>query len=165
MTLRIKPLNSNFITPSYATDGSGCFDIFAPRAYSASDWVPTTIQQDQHPSIILPIKVGYSLEIPLGFAVQCPEEWTFDINSRSGHGRKYLATLANSTGIIDSDYRNEVIVILTSSVAFDIPLYFACAQGSLTYRPLVYLDIVNSLDPIEVTPTSRKSGFGSTDGI
>jgi len=163
MTLRIQPLNENFIFPRYATDGAGCFDIFAPRAYTRDDWSPTLVCQDRYHDFSEDIKVGYSLEIPLGFAVQCPYEWTFDINSRSGHGRKYLATLANSTGIIDSDYRNEVIVILRSAVPFNIPLNTACAQGSLVYRPPVYLDIVDALDPVEVTATSRKDGFGSTD--
>ena len=84
--------------PTYATDGAGCFDIYAhlsePGAFS--DLQPTAY-----------------VNIPTGLKVAVPEGHVMLIFSRSGHGFKSNTRLANCVGVIDSDYRGELMVKLT----------------------------------------------------
>lgn len=99
MKLSVKKLNPTAILPSYATDGAGCFDLHACtiQAYGGSKSV-----WQGHP---LTIGTGLSFEIPTGYVML--------IFSRSGHGFRNDTRLANCTGVIDSDYRGEVMVKLT----------------------------------------------------
>ena len=167
MTLKLKPLSSDYCLPQYATDGSGCLDLFISKSYSKADWTPiytaTSIPIDDECQAISQTIVAYSLIIPLGYAVETPDEWTFDIYSRSGHGRKYNCSLANSVGIVDNDYRGEVQVMLQSLIPFDIDTSngpVAIAQAALVHRPYVYVSVVDELSE----PSQPHLGFGSTGG-
>ena len=154
MTLKLKPLSSDYCLPKYATDGSGCLDLFISKSYSTNDWTPLLVDGNV---------VAYSLIVPLGYAVETPDEWTLDIYSRSGHGRKYNCSLANSVGIVDSDYRNEVQVMLQSLTPFDIDASngpVSVAQAALVHRPYVYISVVDELSE----PSKPHLGFGSTGG-
>ena len=154
MTLKLKPLSSDYCLPKYATDGSGCLDLFISKSYSINDWTPLLVDGNV---------VAYSLIVPLGYAVETPDEWTLDIYSRSGHGRKYNCSLANSVGIVDSDYRNEVQVMLQSLMPFDIDTSngpVSVAQAALVHRPYVYISVVDELSK----PSKPHLGFGSTGG-
>lgn len=152
MNLKLLPLTQSYVVPAYATDGSGCLDLYISQSYTSSDWTPLLVDGNI---------VAYGLEVPLGYAVECPKDYTFDILSRSGHGRKHHCSLANSIGVVDSDYRNEVIVLLQSLVPFPIDTAkgpVAVAQARLTYCPQTHIQIVDTL-----SETSRTGGFGSTD--
>lgn len=81
--------------PTYATDGSACFDIYAhlPGAAAFST-------------------LGSGV-IPTGLKAAVPEGYVMLIFSRSGHAFKANTRLANCVGVIDSDYRGELMVKLT----------------------------------------------------
>ena len=167
MTLLLKPLSPNYCLPQYATDGSGCLDLYINQSYSIDDWTPVytpgQVLLDDDTTAISENIAAFTLTIPLGYAVETPAEWTFDIYSRSGHGRKYQCSLANSVGIVDCDYRGEVQVMLQSLVPFNIDASkepVAIAQGALVHRPYVYISIVNELSE----PSQPHLGFGSTGG-
>ena len=154
MTLKLKPLSPDYCLPQYATDGSGCLDLYISQSYTSSDWTPLLVDGNV---------AAYSLIVPLGYAVETPDEWTFDIYSRSGHGRKYNCSLANSVGIVDSDYRGEVQVMLQSLMPFDIDASngpVSVAQAALVHRPYVYISVVDELSE----PSQPHLGFGSTGG-
>lgn len=154
MNLKLLPLTQSYVVPAYATGGSGCLDLYISQSYTSSDWTPLLVDGNV---------VAYGLEVPLGYAVECPKDYTFDILSRSGHGRKYHCSLANSIGVVDSDYRNEVIVLLQSLVPFPIDTSngpVAVAQAALVHRPYVYISVVDELSE----PSQPHLGFGSTGG-
>ena len=167
MTLKLKPLSSDCCLPQYATVGSGCLDLFISKSYSINDWTPVytpgRVLLDDDTVAIAENVTAFTLIIPLGYAVETPDEWTFDIYSRSGHGRKYNCSLANSVGIVDSDYRGEVQVMLQSLRPFDIDASngpVAIAQAALVHRPYVYISVVDELSE----PYQPHLGFGSTGG-
>lgn len=143
MKLKIKKLHPDAITPTYATPGSACFDIYAfdPKSGSAVLY---------HGKSLL-IGTGLSLEIPVG---QCLKMY-----SRSGHGLKYNVCLANGTGIIDSDYRDElkVIIINHGVEPFLVKHGDRIAQAMLVPVEQVEFEEVDSL-----SETERLGGFGST---
>jgi dUTP pyrophosphatase len=128
--------------PKQATPGSACFDL-----YSCSG-VPIPVTKD-HPAII---NTGIVLEIPTGFVGL--------IYSRSGHGFKNDIRLANSVGVIDSDFRGEIKVkLVADGLEYVVQPYERIAQLMIIPIPLVYfVEAASSL-----SATSRGSGgFGST---
>lgn len=138
--VNIQMLDTRAKTPEYATSGAACFDLYALEdavigAASAST-----------------VRTGLAFEIPFG--------WAMIVHSRSGHGFKHGVRLANSAGIIDSDYRGEVMVRLHNDglVPFYVKAGDRIAQGMLVEAPLVQFRTV-----VAVSETDRGTGgFGST---
>ena len=95
MQIKIKKCREGAVIPQYATAGAACFDLCAVLDNEK-------IVTDNHPAII---PTGLQFEIPVGYVMI--------VYSRSGHGFKYDVRLANCVGVVDSDYRGEVMVKLT----------------------------------------------------
>lgn len=143
MHLKFRKLHDDAITPTYATPGSGAFDLYASA---------------NHPQVF--VGEGRPQTISTGIAVEVPEGWVLDIRSRSGHGFKSAVRLANCTGVIDSDYRGEIKVCLTADAGGGMMVSPGdrIAQAILTPAPRVELIEVDTL-----TRTERGAGgFGST---
>lgn len=140
MDLKVKRLTPDALIPTYATDGSGCFDIYS----SSNGGVYNSLVCD----------TGLSFEIPEGFVML--------IFSRSGHGFKNDVRLSNCVGVIDSDYRGELKVKLSNDSKKLRGLYVnkgdRIAQGIVIPYPKVKFIEVD-----ELTSTERGvGGFGST---
>lgn len=84
------------VTPEAKTDGAGCMDITIPMTVSVP---PVTVQTK-------------ATEIPLGFKVVIPKGHTMRIQLRSSVGRDYPISLANIEGIVDEDFRGEVMLFV-----------------------------------------------------
>lgn len=102
MKIRIKKLSPLAKTPRYATNGAACFDLYA----TALVGFPDGIGSAAYPGLPIVCRTGLAFEIPPG--------WVMKIYSRSGHGFNHDARLANCVGVIDSDFRGEVMVKLTA---------------------------------------------------
>lgn len=137
--VRVKKLHSAARLPEYATDGSGCFDLFALNGSEL---------------------YGGSGVIDTGLAMEIPEGWVMQIFSRSGHGFKNDVRLANCVGIIDADYRGPVKVKLRS----DGPSFFRVEAGDrVAQGMLVEVERVSFNEVSELSETKRGAGgFGST---
>ena len=143
--MRIKRLHEKAIKPQYATNGAGAFDIYC---YEDVEWIYTNSNT-------------WEAVINTGWAFEVPQDFALLLFSRSGHGFNYGITLANSVGVIDSDYRGEVKVKLVGKNYFtgEIKDGTAIAQAILIPAPQIGLIEVD-----ELTETIRgKNGFGSTD--
>ena len=97
MNVKIVKLIPEAKTPTYATDGSAAFDLYA------ATYQKGTFEDSVQVTAIF--GTGLSFEVPVGHVML--------IFSRSGHGFKNNVRLANCVGVIDSDYRGEVMVKLT----------------------------------------------------
>lgn len=138
------------IPPLQATNGSAAFDLFVP--------------EDQHKLAIFPRHVTHldlrvRLAIPPGHAgIMLP---------RSGTGSKKALALANTFGLIDSDYRDNLIAKLVLGPAGtekkpDDPVIL------LAWEPILQLFIL-PVPQIQLffrqqlsDPGTRTGGFGST---
>ena len=148
--------------PVYATDGSGAMDIYSPEEY-----------------VIGP---GESVLIPIGIKVDIPIGYGLLIQPRSGLSRKSKIRIPNTPGLIDSDYHEEIGVIienidppvkqvgleLRNGEIVDGTLYGSSftigkgerfAQMRLVEIPLVNWLPVSSLGSFE---NDHGKGFGST---
>ena len=141
MDVKIKLLTGTARVPTYATDGSAAFDIYADMSIN--------IDSDD-------------LEIiSTGIAVEVPENHVMLIYSRSGHGFRYGLRLSNCTGVIDSDYRGEIKVAMTLDMPdgyVRIELGDRIAQGIIMPIEKTEFEIVD-----ELSETVRgNNGLGST---
>ena len=91
--VKIKKLNEKATIPTYGSPYSAGADL-----YSAMD----DITIEPHTTTL--VKTGIALEIPVGFAGL--------IYARSGLASKCGLAPANKVGVIDCDYRGEVMVAL-----------------------------------------------------
>lgn len=139
--VKVKKLREDAILPVYATDGAACFDLHA------------TEDKDIAPMRARAIPTGLSFEIPSG--------WAMLIYSRSGHAFKNGVRLGNCVGVIDSDYRGEVQVILHNDrddCVFRVNPGDRIAQAMLIPVPCVAL-----VEATDLSETDRGAGgFGST---
>ena len=78
--------------PTYATNGSGAMDIYAPEEIN-----------------LLP---GESKIVPIGIKVAIPHGYALLIQPRSGLSARSKLRISNTPGLIDEDYHEEIGVIL-----------------------------------------------------
>ena len=107
MKIRIKKLHERAILPTYGTEYSAGADLYALSEDRTPIYVPGV-------STVL-VRTGISVEIPEGYCGL--------IFARSGLATKKGLAPANKVGVIDSDYRGEIMVavhnhgILTQEIA------------------------------------------------
>ena len=134
--------------PQYGSSGAGAMDCIASRDV---EW---EFDGSAHTAIV-----------PLGFKVKVPTDHTLFIFSRSGMGFKQNISLANSVGVIDSDYRGEVMAkLIRHKLSLDAPIDIQqgdkVCQMILIETPKMYLTQVDNISDWE---TERGiGGFGST---
>lgn len=139
MKLKIK-LHSDGYAPTRATDGSAAMDL---RARGYHDLMP-----------------GARALIPCGIFVEIPPGYVGQVCPRSGHTLKLGVTVLNAPGLIDSDYRGEVGVILANFGHDSLMIMPGDRIAQLMITPVVTCDIV-TVD--ELSETQRGAGgFGST---
>lgn len=149
MNLNIKKLHPNAKLPTYGTDGAAAFDLYA-----------CTVDDYEHTgSVIYP---GKPVTVGTGLAFDIPEGWCLMVYSRSGMGFNHGIRLANGTGLIDSDYKGEVMVKLVCDNEDDAPLRIdPCMRVAQARLEPVTRCTFTKVD--QLTTTERGTGgFGST---
>jgi len=140
--INIKKLNENAIIPTYGTEFAAGADLYACLEEKV------TIEPGQ----TCLIKTGLSMEIPVGYAGL--------IYARSGLSTKKGLAPANKVGVIDSDYRGEIMVALynQSNETREVEPGERIAQIVITPFLKAIYNQVN-----ELNDTDRgDGGFGST---
>ncbi|UPT53016.1 deoxyuridine 5'-triphosphate nucleotidohydrolase [Hafnia phage yong3] len=142
--LKVQRVTDTAILPVFGSKGAACFDLHADVKSDGC-----TVKAIGINGVI---RTGLKFEIPEGYAML--------VYSRSGHGFKHDIRLANCVGIIDSDYRGEVMVKLTN----DHGKTFMVEHGDrIAQAMLIPVPAVQFLEVSELTSTERgEGGFGST---
>ena len=128
--------------PKRATIGSAGYDIYAP--------------------FDICLKPGERMIIPTGIRTYMQIDEMFKVYPRSGLGFKYRARLANTVGIIDSDYyfsdnEGHIMVNLCNEGILDIDI----KQGTAFCQGIFSKYLLADGDDFE-TGNTRNGGFGST---
>ena len=141
--LKIKKLRENAVVPERATPGSAGVDL-----YACID-KPVTVEPHK------------CVQIPSGIAIELPNEnYGAFVFARSGISRKHGIAPVNAVGVIDSDYRGEIIMGLINHFdeSYTIEPNDRVAQLVVLPVALLPVAVVDELDE-----TSRgEGGFGST---
>lgn len=140
--LRVKLTREGAVMPRRATAESAGLDL------SAAIDAPVEIRQ------------GEITPIPTGIAIQLDPGYVCLLFGRSGLGVKRGILPANAVGVVDSDYRGEVIVGLTnlSDEAYTIQPGDRVAQLVIMPVAQANITVTDTLDDTE----RGAGGFGST---
>ena len=142
MKVNIKKLNENAVIPTYGSEYSAGADLYA------------CIDSD---ITILPggtklIKTGLAIEVPVGYGAF--------IYARSGLASKRGLAPANKVGVVDADYRGEVMVALHNHSNEEQTIGAGERIAQMVIAPFLKaeFDVVD-----ELSDTARGAGgFGST---
>ena len=140
--VRVMKLKENAILPTYGSAEAAGADL-----YACLD-APVEIQP------------GASVFIPTGLAMEIPKGYAGLIYARSGLACKRGLAPANKVGVIDSDYRGEIIVALHNhgNVPQTVEHGERVAQFVITPVLMPVYEVAESL-----SDTARdQGGFGST---
>lgn len=142
MKVKIKKLNENAVIPKYATENSAGADLYS--------CVQSDIVIQPNETVFIP--TGISLEIPTGYAGF--------IYARSGLASRQGLAPANKVGVIDSDYRGEIIVALHNQSSMPQTVTDKMRIAQLVIAPYIQaqFDEVSTLDDTD----RGVGGFGST---
>jgi len=148
----IEKLYDNIKLPKRGSKYSAGYDIYSPMSFmlSASNNVlPSMFSWSQKPIVI-----------PLGIKAQMPGDMFLTVVPRSGVGFKSGTYLANTIGIIDSDYynneKNEGHIMVKLVPGFDS---LTVAAGDRIVQGIFTKYYITDDDEANET---RNGGFGST---
>ena len=106
------------------------------------------------------IKPYEKIKVYTGCKIQIPVRHMGLITPRSGLGSKYRLGLANTVGVIDSEYRGEIIVNIVNDGAEDLEIKKYSRFAQLVIVP-IYTTELRSVS--HLTGTAREDkGFGSS---
>ena len=142
--VKVVRLTRNARLPQRRSEGSAGFDL-------------CTILDDCIPPIHA---LNFPVVIHTGLAFAIPEGYHMKIFLRSSIGARSKLRLANQTGIIDSDYRGELVLILEnlSRTGFYLSAGTRIAQCMIERHVPVVFEEVDALDKTE----RGTGGIGST---
>ena len=140
--MNIKKLNENATVPTYGSACSAGADLYACEAGGVT------------------IEAGCTVLVHTGIAMAIPEGYVGLVYARSGLATKRGLAPANKVGVIDSDYRGEVMVALHNhgDKAQTVENGERIAQIVFTPYVAADFDVVDELDDTE----RGEGGFGST---
>lgn len=141
--LKIKLLRENAVLPKRATTGSAGMDL-----YACTDKAVTVMPHE-------------CVKFPTGIAVALPSaEYGAFIFARSGLSVNHGLAPANCVGVVDSDYRGEIIVGLVNQ--FDTP--YTVEPGERIAQMLIMPVAIPEIEVCdELDNTDRGAGgFGSS---
>jgi len=180
--LNVFRLDYSIELPTYGTSMSSCFDLsFHPtkdivKGYDAYN---TKVGRQVNALKEVVLHPGDRLLIPTGLIFKIDQKRTIEtyadiaraelplqnysirLHPRSGLSLKQGLVLANSEGIIDVDYQEEVFVLLTniSKVNATIQAGNRIAQGEIVCNEPFEIGVLNSKPEQH---SERNGGFGST---
>lgn len=140
--ISVKLLRPGARIPTYGTEASAGADLYA-------------CMQDK-----VEVGPGQSVMIPTGIAMEIPKGYAGLVFARSSMGAKRGLAPANKVGVIDSDYRGEITVVLHNHGAQPQTISGGDRIAQLVIAPVITPGFAEQQT---LDDTSRgEGGFGST---
>lgn len=164
--LRLFPTHPRVPTPAKQTAQSACFDLtfygVGKSEYKGFTRMNKPFTRVMNNQII--IQPGDRVLVPTGLIMDIPRGYSVRIHARSGMSLKQGLVLANAEGVIDSDYVDEVMCIMTNISDNPITIQGGerIAQAELI-RDVDYDIVMSAVRP--GLKTNRIGGMGSTGVI
>lgn len=140
--VNIKKLKANATIPTYGSDFAAGADLYA-------------CLEDE-----LTIMPGETFLVPTGLAMALPCGYTGLIYARSGLASKKGLAPANKVGVIDSDYRGEIMVALHNHSKEAATILPDERIAQLVVTPYIVANYI-TVDSLDETKRGE-GGFGST---
>ncbi|MBR3948845.1 MAG: dUTP diphosphatase [Clostridia bacterium] len=140
--VRIKKLRENAVVPTYGSEFAAGADLYAA--------IEEAVTIEANETKLIP--TGLAMEIPTGYAGL--------VYARSGLASKRGLAPANKVGVIDSDYRGEVMVALHNHGTIEQTIEAGERIAQMVIAPYVTANFILS-DSLDDT-VRGEGGFGST---
>ena len=141
-TIRVKKLHEHAILPTYGSEEAAGADLYACL---------------DEPVTVAP---GETVWIPTGLAMEIPKGCAGLVYARSGLACKKGLAPANKVGVIDSDYRGEIMVALHNHSTIPQTISDGERIAQIVFAPY-YAAEFSVVDELDDT-TRGTGGFGST---
>ncbi|MBQ7799820.1 MAG: dUTP diphosphatase [Oscillospiraceae bacterium] len=140
--VKIKLLRENAVCPSYQSASAAGADLYAALESAIA------------------VEAGQSVLVPTGVAMEIPEGFVGLVYARSGLATKKGLAPANKVGVIDSDYRGEIMVALHNHSGERAQVLAGERIAQIVIAPYLTAEF----EPCdELSETARgEGGFGST---
>lgn len=106
MQVKIKKLNPNAIIPTQGSDKAAGYDLYV-------------CDERMNDGVALAISPGENALLRTGLAMAIPDGYYGAIYARSGLATKQHLRPANCVGVVDSDYRGEIMVALHNDSQYE----------------------------------------------
>lgn len=142
--VKVKKLDPRATIPKYHTDGAVAFDMYA------------IVDEGQ----VIRVESHSQKNLSTGLAMAIPQGYELRVSPRSGQAFKHQISIRNSPGIVDADYRGEIMVcfVNNSDFAFIINPGDRICQVKLSMAPRAVFEEVEELEDTD----RGTGGFGST---
>jgi len=138
-----KMANCPVSLPTYATTASAGVDLCAVL---------------KEPLIVNP---GENVKIPTGLAIELPSQYVVAfVFARSGLASRHGIGLTNGVGVIDSDYRGEIQVLVQNLGPERVTINPGDRIAQMVFMP-VFQALFEEVTELQETPRGT-GGFGST---
>lgn len=139
--MNIKKISSKAIIPTYGSENAAGMDMYSIDTVT--------------------IEPGQTVMVHSGICMEIPDGYYGALFPRSGLATKRGLRLANCVGVIDSDYRGEIIAALYNDSVVPQEIREGDRIAQLIISPYVRPDTLNEVD--DLTDTDRGvGGFGHT---
>lgn len=140
--IKVKKLDERAVLPRYGSEYAAGADLYAildaPLTFAA----------------------GETKLVHTGIAIEIPEGFVGLVYARSGLATKRSLAPANKVGVIDADYRGEIMVALHNHSAVEQTIDCGERIAQLVIAPFLKVDYIEAE---ELSDTTRGAGgFGST---
>ena len=140
--VKIKKIKPNAAIPTYGSMNAAGADLYA--------CIDSAVV----------VRSGQTVLIPTGLTMELPEGYAGLIYARSGLASKKGLAPANKVGVIDSDYRGEVLVALHNHSSVDTAVEPGERIAQLVITPYI-MGVFEEADTLSDTERGT-GGFGST---
>lgn len=142
-TVKFLKLNTTAVTPSYGTKSAAGADLYACTGGESIEIAP-----------------GEAKMIHTGIALQIPDGLVGLVYARSGIATKRGLAPANKVGVIDSDYRGEIMVSLYNHSRDPQQIADGERIAQIVIAPYIAAEFIET-DTLDTTERGT-GGFGST---
>ena len=144
ITVKIKKMtNTSLVLPTYATPASAGVDLHAELKERVV------------------VNPGENVKIPTGLAIELPDQKVVAlVFARSGLASRHGIGLTNGVGVIDSDYRGEIQVLMYNSGPQPVIINSGDRIAQMVFMPVLHAlfeEVAELQDTVRGT-----GGFGST---
>ena len=163
--------DTNPVLPKFATGGSACFDIHARlhpehiNYYEGTSGLPEKKKVDstncERKVWIFP---GQRVLVPTGLILDIPAGYSVRLHARSGLALKSGLVLTNSEGVIDHDYTDELLVMVSNISAGSGAREILITDNMRLCQGELVRCVPTDIQWVQDRPhrETRNGGFGST---
>ena len=150
--MRVKLLSPNAKVPTRSSNGAAGYDLYADNIKEVCDDFPSNNR-----ILLFP---GQTLKVGTGIAIELPKCTFGAIYARSSLGVNHGIAPSNCVGIVDEDYRGEIVVALHNHSNSVFIFDYGDRIAQLVIQPYIAADI-SIVDNLSDTERGN-GGFGST---